>query len=118
MRLSLIALSLLAVPAHAERLVTNPEMCAFADPMDTQEMGMTLDATSFWEIEYFCEFEPPIVLDWSTERMQTRVGYCSEPGLITPGVYTFQSSPYEPGVVMLHEREADVPTEFRTCSTG
>jgi hypothetical protein len=119
MRLFLIAaLATLATGAQAERLVTNPQMCAFDDPMDAQEMGMTLDASSFWEIEYFCAFEPPIALDWGQERMQSRVGYCSEPGLVTPGVFTFQTSSYEPGTVHLWQQGVEQPTTFQACPGG
>ena len=77
----LIALTATASVAHAARLVDTPAMCALAaDDIGQQELGLTLEATSFFAIEYYCAFDPPIALDWSTDRMQTRVGTALSPG--------------------------------------
>ena len=107
---------LFAGTATAEpRLVTNPEMCAFDDPIDTQEMGMELDATSMFEIEYYCEFDPPMEFRWDGDVTATRMGYCSEPGLITPMLVTFQFGEYEPGAVTVWWQDTQEPTTFRAC---
>ncbi len=107
---------LAATAATAEpRLVTNPEMCAFDDPIDTQEMGMELDATSMFEIEYFCEFDPPMEFRWDGDVTATRLGYCSEPGLITPILVTFQFGSYEPGAVTVWWQGEHEPSRFRAC---
>ena len=58
-----VALLCLSTAAHAERMVTDTKMCEYSDPIDTQEMGTTLEPTSMFEIEYFCEFSPAIQFD-------------------------------------------------------
>lgn len=115
MRWTALAL-LAATAAGAEpRLVTNPEMCALSDPIDTQEMGMELGANSLSEIEYYCEFEPAIAFDWTGDVVTTRLGWCSEPGVISPMLVTFQYGAYEPGVVNVWWQDADAPTRFERC---
>ena len=115
MRLIFVLL-LLASPAIAgPRLVTNPEMCGLDDPMATQEMGMELDATSMSEIEYFCEFEPAVDFHWDGDVTTTRLGYCSEPGLISPILVTFQFGSYDPGAVLVWWQNAEDPTRFQAC---
>lgn len=107
-----------AVPAVAQapRLVSNPDMCSVpADDVGQLEMGAVLTETSMAEIEYLCEFEPAIALDWSGERMQSRVGHCSEPGFVHPTVFTFVTSSYEPGQVTVWEIGSERPTVFISC---
>lgn len=111
------ALGLIAATTSLQaetQYVTNPEMCGL-DAISSQEMGMTLTAEDMSEIEYLCEFAEPISLDWSEDRVQSPVGYCSEPGLISPEVWavgTFQS---EPGVAYVWWQGADEPTVFKAC---
>ncbi len=110
------AAMLFASAATAEpRLVTNLEMCAFDDPIDTQEMGMELDARSMFEIEYYCEFSDAVDIRWDEDRTVTHVGYCSEPGFILPTVFVLQMGPYEPGIVRVWQQGDEEPTEFRQC---
>ena len=109
-----VFLSIVA-PAQAERLVSNPDMCAFSDPMDAQEVGMTLTSSDMFEIEYLCEFSKPIALHWDEERIETRVGFCSEPGHVSPEVWAFQFSPFEPGKVTVWWQGGDEPTIFQSC---
>ena len=114
--IALVATLLAASVAVAEpRLVTNIEMCAFDDPIDTQEMGMELDATSMSEIEYYCEFSDAVDLHWDEDRTVTRAGYCSEPGFILPTVFALQMNPYEPGIVRVWQQGGEEPVEFRQC---
>ena len=99
-RLTLCALALTATAAGAQpMLVTNPEICALAPDAYFGELGMKLTAGSMEEIEYFCEFDPPVVFDWTGDHTLARVGYCSEPGFISPEVFAFQFGAFEPGVV-------------------
>ena len=112
---AITAAFLVALPAMAERLVTNPEMCKFDDPMDSHELGMELTSTEMFEIEYFCEIQQPVDIHWEAERTETRMGHCHEPGFVQPQLWTFQFSPYEPGMVRVWWLNADEPTEFQVC---
>ncbi|KMW58045.1 hypothetical protein AIOL_003015 [Candidatus Rhodobacter oscarellae] len=113
--LSAIALAFGAsVASAAPQLVTNPQMCGLS-AIDGQELGMTLTASEMFEIEYYCAFEPPVEFRWDGDVTTTRLGYCSEPGLIEPILVTFQFGSYEPGVVNLWWQGGDAPTRFLAC---
>jgi len=119
-KLFLIPLTLMAATAAVAQetpvLVSDPAMCPLiAAGQDVQEMGMILDANGMYEIEFYCEFQPPIDIYWHEERTDTRVGYCAEPGFINPTVFAFQMSDYEPGLVRVWEQGGEGPTEFHAC---
>lgn len=111
-----VAFCCCAASAVAQPLiVTNFEMCGVDDPLMRDEMGMTLTSSTMSEIEYFCEFDPPVEFRWDGDVTATRIGYCSEPGLISPVLVTFQFGSYEPGAVNVWWQGQDEPTRFRAC---
>ncbi|MDF0602217.1 hypothetical protein P1J78_15865 [Psychromarinibacter sp. C21-152] len=113
--LSLAVAVVCSAAAAQPRLVTNPEICALGPDDYWGEMGMVLTDSTMEEIEYFCEFDPPVAFDWSGDRIETRLGYCNEPGIIIPEVFSFEYSQYEPGVVRVWTRGRDEPTVFTAC---
>ena len=56
-----------------------------------------------------------VEFEWTGDVVATRLGHCSEPGLITPILVTFQFGSYEPGVVNVWWHDGDVPTQFIAC---
>lgn len=80
--------------------------------------AMLLDTTGMWAIEYYCEFESPIVFDWSETSTQIRAGYCAEPGeYIYPKVFVFGMSEYEPDVVQVwaSDEPSGEATRYSAC---
>ncbi|MDJ0824435.1 MAG: hypothetical protein QNJ16_02915 [Rhodobacter sp.] len=111
-----VVFCLAASAVHAERLVTNPEMCK-SDASDVgQEEGLTLEPTGYWEIEYHCDFDRPIDLHWDSFHTQSRAGYCESPGPdIEPTVFVIQMGDYEPGLVRIWQMGTAEPIEFQAC---
>lgn len=109
----ILALCVGTQAAALPEMVTDLAMCGL-DPIDSQEMGMRLGVSEMWEIEYYCEF-PALDIDWSGDLVETRVGYCSEPGVLTPEIWVFQASHYEPGIVNVWWQGGDEPTRFVAC---
>ena len=104
-----------ALAAAEPLMVTNPEICDLPKDGYHGELGMILTSNSMDEIEYYCEFDPPLVFDWTGDTTVARVGWCSEPGIISPEVFAFQYGSFEPGVIYLHWQDYDEPTIFRAC---
>jgi hypothetical protein len=99
-------------------LVSNPVMCGMIQRgEDVRETGMVLESTGMYEIEYFCEFDREISFDWSRDSTKAVVGYCAEPGFISPTVFAVQMNPYEPGIVQVWTQGRDEPTRFEACNT-
>jgi len=96
-------------------LVTNPAICDLPPDGYHGELGMVLTPSSMDEIEYYCEFDPPIAFDWTGDTTVARVGWCSEPGLITPMLFAFQYGSHEPGAIYVYWQDSDDPTIFRAC---
>ena len=113
-----LAALLAAGPALAQTplLVTNPDMCDAPEGTYMGEMGMVLEPTIMSEIEYHCQWDQPLTFDWTTDYTAlARVGYCAEPGHISPGVFVFEMSSHEPGQVTVWSQGGDEPTVFRAC---
>lgn len=69
-------------------------------------------------LEYSCEFAEEIVFDWSESTIQTRVGYCAEPGdYVYPKVFAIGMSSSEPDVVLVWESDdlSGNATRFTAC---
>lgn len=114
--LCLAAAATTAATAVAQpRLVTDPQICAMGPDEYKGEVGMVLTDTSMEVIEFYCTWAEPLTFDWSGDEMQTRIGYCSEPGFVTPQVWTFQYGSQEPGVVRVWWQDASEPTLFTAC---
>ena len=120
--MTLFASIAFAAPGLADEvpsLVTDVAMCPLiAAGEDVQEMGMVLNPEGMFEIEYFCEFSELLEISWHEERTITRTDYCAEPGLISPTVFAFQMSDYEPGVVYVWQQGLDEATVFNACREG
>lgn len=95
-RLAAMLLLATALPAAADVMVTGPKACALlaeAEPgnpfsaIDDEHMVFDLEVIE--TIEYHCAFTPAFAPPGDLTELQTRVGYCMEPGpLVMPGVFT------------------------------
>lgn len=91
-----LVLSLAAAPATAQVMVNGPQGCALvAGQTDggvfhvLDEEHMIFDFAVLEAIEYHCAFEPAFDMYLEDGEIQTRIGYCMEPGpYVTPGVFT------------------------------
>ena len=104
-----------------------PEACAATQDMDYEERpfraihdggAMLLSPWGMEAVEYYCAFEGEILLDWSEERRQVRLGYCEEPGpWIEPKVFVIATGPTEPEVAYVWASGDPVgePTVFTAC---
>ena len=79
--------------------------------------AMILTRNGMDAIEYYCEFAPAIVFDWTEDAStQVRLGFCEEPGpYITPTVFAFRMYSNEPNLVYVHEGEASEGHVFSLC---
>ncbi len=87
---------LAAAPATAQVMVNGPLGCGLVAGLAgdavyqaIDEEHMVFDFYGIEAIEYHCAFEPAFDIYWEVGEIQTRIGYCMEPGpYITPGVFT------------------------------
>ncbi|SLN67721.1 hypothetical protein [Roseisalinus antarcticus] len=109
---SLAALAALILPAalNAEPvLVDDPAACALYDAnapgamMTLQGEDRTvLTPDGMSAIEWYCEFETPVELDWADDALAIRPGYCMEPGPgVFPDVFVIADFQGEDGIVYL-----------------
>ena len=113
-----IALTVLpGMAAALPLLVDNPQMmCGKPPEAYLLEDGMVLGSNYMETIEYFCEFDPAINFRWDVDTTTVaRVGWCNEPGVITPVIFAFQFGQYEPGVVHVYFQERGEPQIFTAC---
>jgi hypothetical protein len=89
--------------------VTDPQMCR-RPPAETQEMGMRLDPTGMWTIEYTCEWQGAV--DFDSPEVQLRLGYCSEPGALYPGVFAVVR---DGDAVHVYQGDEGEPQVFLAC---
>lgn len=125
------ALLVLALPASADgdfvMYLSDPDACAATQDMDYEERpfraihdggAMLLSPWGMEAVEYYCTFESDILLDWTEERRQIRLGYCEEPGpVITPQVFVVATGPTEPDIAYVWS-SADpdgMPAVFTGC---
>jgi hypothetical protein len=113
--ISLATLCLLPTVASAFDFVTDPAMCDM-EPMARNEAGMTFDGKSFWTIEYHCELTDALPLpDWTTYGATARVGYCEEPGFITPQIFAFHWTDFDPRQLRVVEGPQGEPVTYHLC---
>ncbi len=109
----ILALALSLAPAAAEpRLVSDPRICDLPPDAGPGELGAILTPSFVEEIEYLCEFDPPVNYTALGDKVEVRLGYCSEPGLLTPELFAFTA--YD-GTIEVHQRGWDTPRSFRPC---
>ena len=119
---ALLGATFLATPILAEApiFVDDPAACDITGPTRDERVFnitdtgvMVLEEAGMYAIEYGCEFAPAVPLDAPLGDVQTRVGYCSEPGFIDPGVFTFAA--HEPGRITVYSSLWDTPSTFAPC---
>lgn len=110
---ALLPALVLAAPVIAQddfvMYLDTPEACDATQDMDYEERpfraihdggAMLLSTYGMEAIEYNCEFETEIVFDFSETSLQTRAGYCAEPGdYIYPQVFVIGMGAGEPDQV-------------------
>ncbi len=113
--------------AQAETyLVSDTTGCEAADPVSdsylTELMGddrTVLHASGMFAIEWTCEFAEPIDLQWEDGELQTRAGFCMEPGpYIYPTVFVVGLFAGEPDRAYVWEQGAEPAgeaTQFFLC---
>ena len=123
-------LILLAAPAVAQddfvMYLDTPEACAVTQDMDVEERpmaamhdggAMVLRAWGMDAIEYYCEFETEIEFDFAETSLQTRAGFCAEPGeYIYPQVFVIGMSEGNPDQV--HVWSSENPSGEATIYTA
>ena len=92
--------------------VTDPVMCG-KEPIDTQEIGMRLDASGMWAIEYYCEWAPAI--DFGSQEVQVMLGHCGEPGAIFPTAFAALIDPAMPNQINIYADQTGDPVVFYDC---
>lgn len=105
------ALVAAATPLWAD-YVTDPTMCG-QDPFATQEIGLRLDASSMWAIEYYCEWAPAI--DFGSQEVQVMLGHCGEPGAIFPTAFAALIDPAMPNQINIYADQTGDPVVFYDC---
>ena len=109
-------------PAAAQLMVSGPLGCGLvaglADGAVFQaldEEHMIFDFAVLEAIEYHCAFEPAFDPSLEDGEIQTRIGYCMEPGpFITPGVFTLLDR--GDGTAQLDSSDWDDPILLDICA--
>lgn len=109
----------LASFASAEELVLVPgqEFCAMDRQTrneQTTTMYLNYDAVTFEAIEYYCEFGAFDPGNWRRSKVETLIGYCSEPGVFTPEMRVFVISDGLSGVIEVYHENGE-KVEYVTC---
>ena len=119
---TVLAATLMAAPVHADTLifVDDPAACAITGPTHEERVFnitdagfMILQEDGMYAIEYGCEVSPAVPLTGSVGEIHTRVGYCSEPGFIDPGVFTFAA--HEADSITVYSSLWETPGTFVPC---
>jgi len=79
----------------------------------TDTLYLREDKVIFEAIEYYCEFEGFDPKGWQGTIVQTRVGYCNEPGFWTPEMRVFMVSDYETNTIGVSESDGAMRSYFR-----
>ena len=88
--------TLAAAPVSAQVMVNGPQGCGLVSGLTGEaiyqaidDSHMVFDFFGLEAIEYHCAFEPAFDPYLDDGEIQTRIGYCMEPGpYVTPGVFT------------------------------
>ncbi|MCB1388046.1 MAG: hypothetical protein KDK12_02665 [Rhodobacteraceae bacterium] len=65
-------------------------------------------------MEYHCVFDPALDLDAPDGTITTHIGYCEEPGFITPSLFTFRMERFDTPRTTLFDG-GDTPTVYFAC---
>lgn len=76
--------------------------------------GLILSAQAITGMEYHCAFDPPLDMAAPDQTITTHSGYCEEPGLLTPQLFTFRIERLESPRATLYDG-TDTPTVFQPC---
>ncbi|MBY6139481.1 hypothetical protein KUV26_08560 [Leisingera daeponensis] len=83
----------------------------------TGEGGLILHENGFSSMEYFCDFQPALHLDWSSYRVSDHTGRCELPGpQYFPQLFTVALDPEDPGIVSIWMGDPE-PLRFFACSS-
>lgn len=93
-----------------------PELRAGAAAEDVlgDSDALLLEPTGITGMEYRCVFEPALDLEAADLSTTTHTGYCEEPGLITPQLFTFRMERQETPRVSLYDG-TETATVFFAC---
>jgi hypothetical protein len=119
-RAACLALAALLLPGMAAAQtgpwVTNTDICAplAAEGRITDAIGdaLVLSPDRYEGLEYRCTFDPALDLGAADLTTTTHVGYCEEPGLITPQLFTFRIERLETPRVTLYTGAEDAVSFF------
>ena len=108
---SLIAYAVQAQPV----IISNAEYCGNVDT-GLQAGELELTDTVAQGYEYYCKFDALDRFNWDEFSVQTRAGYCMEPGLLVPQVLAFVTDPERPGIIrMIGADGEEQAIEFQVC---
>lgn len=115
-------LLLTAPPALGQVMVNGPQGCALVAGLDSDAVFQAIDEDhmvfhfhGLEAIEYRCAFEPAFDPYWEEGEVQTRIGYCMEPGpYVTPGVFTLMDR--GDGTMQLDMSFAQDPVVLDICT--
>ncbi|WP_139103249.1 hypothetical protein [Pararhodobacter sp. CCB-MM2] len=128
----LTAAMLLPVPATAQSpepeallgrdglYVSNTEICPMLGdgealvPAMSDTGALALGPQGIEGVEYHCAFEPALDLTAPEGTITTHLGYCEEPGLITPQLFTFRIETLESPRAVLYDG-SEQPMTFFAC---
>ena len=113
---------LTTAPATAQVMVNGPRGCALVAGLAgdavyqaIDEEHMVFDFHGLEAIEYNCTFEPAFDPYFEEGEIQTRIGYCMEPGpVIDPGVFTLMDR--GDGTMQLDASFSREPVLFEVCA--
>jgi parvulin-like peptidyl-prolyl isomerase len=108
-------------PAAAQVMVNGPQGCDLVTGLADgavfhalDEEHMIFDFAVLEAIEYHCAFEPAFSPYLEDGEIQTRIGYCMEPGpFLTPGVFTLMDR--GDGMAQLDSSFSDDPILLDIC---
>ncbi len=121
MRFLALCLAFAATPLAAQVMVDGPRGCGLVAGLSDGAIFHALDEDhmifDFWSleaIEYHCAFEPAFDPYLEDGEIQTRIGYCMEPGpFIIPGVFTLMDR--GDGMAQLDASFLDEPILLEIC---
>lgn len=76
--------------------------------------ALILEPSGYSGMEFRCSFDPPLDLNAPDGTTTTHVGYCEEPGFITPQLFTFRMDRQDSPRLTLYDG-GDTPMEFFAC---
>ena len=84
------------------------------EAMEENAEALALGPAGIEGFEYHCAFEPDLDLGAPDGTISTHLGYCEEPGLITPQLFTFRVETLETPRATLYDG-SETPLTFFAC---